>query len=194
MSLTRKCLLILLLSFGLHLSGCANAPFKVADRVEVPAINITPAATNTKLELRAQVLNEDEVIGLFDGNLLLAGIIPIRVALTNQTQQPLTFTNRDFQLVTPQGQLCVPVKAKDVVGRLIKYYGYRVYNEYAYKEMQAKFISHDLDLSMPLAVGESRQGMLYFKPKKGKTIPVGLKLNLMANSIKKESLTIELNN
>ena len=76
------------ISLLLFLVSCAGAPFRVSPRVEVPVDTIHPSASSSKLELRAEVLSEDEIVKLFDGNLLLAGIIPIRVALTGTAEGP----------------------------------------------------------------------------------------------------------
>jgi hypothetical protein len=181
-----------ILSSVLLLVSCAGAPFRVAPRVEVPVDSIRSSASSSRLELRAQVLDEEEVVKLFDGNLLLAGIIPIRVALTNRSEEALNTGDLKFQLTDVTGRRFSSVKAKDVMKQLIKYYGIRLYSYAPEKEMRARFLTHSLPMEKRLQPAESRQGLIFFKQTKESPLPQGLRLQL--SGLKpSDPLLVELN-
>src|SRR6185369_8946383 len=144
------------ISLLLFLVSCAGAPFRVSPRVEVPVDTIHPSASSSKLELRAEVLSEDEIVKLFDGNLLLAGIIPIRVALTNRSEEALNTAELQFSLTDTTGKRFSSIKAKDVMKQLIKYYGVRLYSYGPGQEMKARFLTHSLPKEDRLQPAESR--------------------------------------
>src|SRR5205807_2624484 len=93
----------------------------------------------------------DEAVQLFDGNLYLTGIIPVRVALTNLAEQPATITNAQFQLIDQKGTKFKQIKAQDALSRMIKYYGIRYYNVALYDDMKARFLTHSITLPSQLA-------------------------------------------
>jgi hypothetical protein len=184
--------LIIFLVAALICIACGSAPFRVQPRVEVPRENISGVATGGALELRAQVLNEDEAVQLFDGNLYLAGIIPVRVALTNVSQQEQSVANAQFQLSDQKGGKLRPIKAQDALARMIKYYGIRYYNVALYDDMKARFLSHSITLPQELAPERSEQGLLYFQQeKKASPLPQGLQLQLKLP--KASALNVSLN-
>jgi hypothetical protein len=170
--------ILLILFIGTLLAACAGAPFKVAPRVEVPVETIRAQASSDRLELRAMLLGEDEIVKLFDGNLLLAGIIPVRVALTNRSQEVLGTGVLEFKLTDGTGRGFPTVKAKDVMKQLYKYYGVRLYSYAPEQEMRARFLTHGLMLEDRLQPAESRQGLIFFKKEKESPIPEGLRLQL----------------
>ncbi len=167
-------LLFTIIIFGLT----ACAPFKVSPRVEIPVTEIKAVAQTASLELRAQIPNEDEMLQLFDSNLQLAGIIPLRVTLTNRSSQSLSIKNCKLQLLGAKQKQFSAIAAKDVVNRLIKYYGIRVYSYALHEEMTKKFISHSLAIPNNLMPGETVQGLIYFKHIKESLLPTGLHLQL----------------
>ncbi|MEW6735769.1 MAG: hypothetical protein AB1489_31040 [Acidobacteriota bacterium] len=156
----------------------ACAPFKVVPRVEVPPASITGVVADGALELRAQLLSEDEVVKLFDGNLWLAGIIPIRVVLTNRGEEVLLTNKFNFQLKDAAGHSFQSIKAPQALEKMRKYYGVRLYSNELYKEMQARFISHSFNLEAAFTPSESRQGLIFFTQTKERPAPAGLRLEL----------------
>src|ERR1044071_1882526 len=108
----RIVLIYLLFISLLPLFSCSSVPFKVQPRVEVAPASIAGLAAGKNIDLRAQLLAEDEIVHLFDGNLLLAGIIPVRVAITNHSEQRQFISQSEFQLSDQSGRRFSLVKAK----------------------------------------------------------------------------------
>ncbi|KAF0240086.1 MAG: hypothetical protein FD167_4248 [bacterium] len=169
---------------------CACGPtFQVKPRQEVAFSQMNHKISNNIIEMQAKLLSEDQIIETFDANLLLAGIIPIQVTITNQTQQSIVFMEKDFSVIDSQGQSITNLNAKDALERLFDYYKIRAYNPYSYEKMQANFLTHSLSLA--LMPNESRSGLLYFKPEKANSTK-GLKLKLTRKKIFIESLILKL--
>lgn len=150
--------LILILS-----AGCGSKPFDVKTEVTFPAIANAPVAETASLSLQAAaVRNEDLLLETFDANLILAGILPVSIKLTNRTAQPVDLRKSRFELRTMEGHSYKSAEANRAFKRLIKYYEISTYSKPAYKKSQEDFASYALDITSPLAMGESRQGMLFF--------------------------------
>ena len=144
------------------------------------------------LELRAQLLSEDESMNLFDGNLLLAGVIPVRTALTNRGGTTLTAKKLEFQLIDSSGRRFKLIKPKDAIDQMIKYYGYRAYSYQPTQEMKERFASHGLNFDKALQPAESRQGLIFFKQEKDSPQPSGLRLQLTGVTSER-AITVALN-
>jgi hypothetical protein len=167
----------------LFITTACNTSFQIKPRQEVSLTKINAISSNFE-PLEAEILSEDKVVEVFDANLFLAGIIPIQVSLTNDNQQPLVFTEKDFVLIDSTGQKFNNIKAKDALDRVFDYYGITAYNIYSYETMKTNFLSHSLALKESFTPGEKRQGLLYFKFEKRSPIPKGLKLKLEKNKNK----------
>ncbi len=172
---------------------CACSPiFQVKPRQEVPLSKMEAKVSNNIIEMQAKILSEDQVVEDFDANLILAGTIPIQITITNQTQQPIVFIEKDFSLLDFNGQQLSNLKAKEALESLLDYYKIRAYNPYSYEKIQTNFLTHSLLLKEALMPNESRSGLLYFKLKKA-TSTKGLKLKLSRKKIFAESLILALN-
>lgn len=169
--------------------SCSGAPFKIAPKVPVDPVTITNSTANDRLELRAAILNEDEVVDLFDGNLILAGIIPVRVVINNRTAQSVELSDVKFRLSSGKKKFDEK-KAKDVLKQMVKYYGVRLYNPTAYDEMQTAFINYSLDVNKTIDSGETRQGLIFFKFIKEQPLPTGLNLEFKQGSQAALNLTL----
>jgi hypothetical protein len=180
---------------------CACSPtFQIKPKQEVPilesnnkTISDLNTATNQILEMQASPLSEDQIIEIFDGNLLLAGTIPIDVTLSNKSKTAILFTEKDFSLTDPQGQKFSNLKAKDAFESLFDYYKIKAYNPASYEKIKANFLTHSINLKDPILPDENRKGLLFFKLKKGKTISKKLELQLSRKKIFTDNLKIVLN-
>jgi hypothetical protein len=147
----------------LLLTGCGGKPFNVKTEVMLPAISNAPVVESQGVRLQAAaVRNEDYLLSTFDANLILAGVLPVNVTVTNRGAQPLDLRKSRFQVRAPDGHTYKAADVSRAYKQLIKYYGISTYSKGAYKQSQEDFAAYALDLSRPLAMGESRQGMLFF--------------------------------
>lgn len=161
----------------LWLAGCGGKPFDVKPRVSLPAIAEAPFGETQGIRIQAvAVRDEDFLISTFDANLILAGILPLNVAITNGTSQPLDLHQARFEVRTVDGHSYKSAEVQRAFKRLIKYYQISTYSKPAYKESQEDFSTYALDTTKPLAMGESRQGMLFFIVPDGVAQASGLKL------------------
>ncbi|MEN3333206.1 MAG: hypothetical protein V7641_2571 [Blastocatellia bacterium] len=159
------------------LAGCGGKPFEVKTQVALPAITNAPVGETPGIRMQAAaVRDEDFLLATFDANLILAGILPVNLTITNRTAQPLDLRKARFTVRAIDGHAYQAAEAKRAFKRLIKYYEISTYSKPAYKESQEDFAAYAFDATRPLAIGESRQGMLFFIVPDGVVQAQGLKL------------------
>jgi hypothetical protein len=159
------------------LTGCNDRPFDVKTSVHLPATADAPVGESQGIRMQAAaVRDEDFLVETFDANLILAGILPVNVTVTNRTGQPLDLRKARFEVRALDGHSYKASEAKRAFKRLIKYYEISTYSPPAYKQSQEDFAAYALDVTRPLAIGESRQGMLFFIVPDGVAQASGLKL------------------
>jgi hypothetical protein len=150
--------LVMLLAFVA--SSCK--PFKVKPRIEVPrAANEAQAETNGVAFRASVVRDEDWLNDTFDANLILAGIVPVRVEVKNARKTPVELRKARFELKTGDGRTFGSVDAGSAFKRALSYYELSAWSKALYKESRADFASYALDTKAPAAAGESRQGLIY---------------------------------
>ena len=151
--------LVILLAF--IASSCK--PFKVKPRIEVPrAANEAQAEANGVAFRASVVRDEDWLNDTFDANLILAGIVPVRVEVKNARQTPVELRKARFELKTADGRTFGAAEAGSAFKRALSYYELSAWSKALYKESRADFASYALDTKAPAAAGESRQGLIYF--------------------------------
>ncbi len=109
------------------------------------------------------VTDEDFLYETFDSNLLLAGVLPVRVKVSSREQEPVDLRKAKFEIKTTGGSTYKSISASSAFKKLISYYGISTYSKDGYKQSQSDFASHALDLREPLPPGASRQGMIFFQ-------------------------------
>jgi hypothetical protein len=138
-------------------------PFNVKPRIEVPrAANEARTDTNGVVISASVVRDEDWLTDTFDANLILAGIVPVRVELKNAGQTPIELSKARFELKIGSGQSFGSVNHDRAYKRALAYYDLSAWSKALYKESRADFASYALDTKSPAAPGESRQGLIYF--------------------------------
>jgi hypothetical protein len=161
----------------LLLTGCGGKPFNVKTEVTLPVIAGAPLVESQAVRLQAAVVrDEDYLLSTFDANLILAGVLPVNVTLMNRGAQTLDLRKAGFRVRAPDGHTYKAADASRAYKRLIAYYGISTYSKGAYKQSREDFAAYALDLTKPLAMGESRQGMLFFILPDGAIQAAGLNL------------------
>ena len=154
-------MLAIIVSVAAIASSCK--PFNVKPRIEVPRAANEAQADVNGVAIRASVMrDEDWLNDTFDANLILAGIVPVRVELKNGGQTPIELTKVRFELKTANGQTFEASNADRAFKRALSYYDVSAWSKGLYKESRADFDSYGLDTKTPVATGESRQGLIYF--------------------------------
>jgi hypothetical protein len=166
----RSFVFLIALIIAAHTTGCGGKPFNVKEKpfkVREGA-NMPPPAFDAKAEIGAvtvqaeAVTDEDFLFDTFDANLILAGVLPIGMMITNSGQEPLDLSKARFEVRTQEGQSFKSADAKRAFKRLLSYYEISTYSKPGYKQSQEDFFSYSLDSAKPLAPGESREGLVFF--------------------------------
>ncbi len=184
---------VALLCATLLLSACGGSLYKVKPVVDAPLASATGTARAGGVELRATALLTDaESQELFEANLLLAGLLPVRAEMMNESGAAIPLNKVRFRLHDAEGNEWKLVNIKQAVSRILKYNDVTFYNPNSRREFTEKLSAHTLDIRNPLNSSERRQGLLFFQaPKKapvesprglvltveGLTQPVALRLN-----------------
>lgn len=152
---------VLVLAICLFCTSCASSLFKVKPVTELPPL---PAATRSTeaggVTVRvAPLLSDEESQDLFEANLQISGVLPVRVELESKT--PIELAKARFRLRDNQGREWKLLKPKDALSAITKANGVFLYNPNSRKQFEKEFGEYGLDIKTPLA--ERRSGFLFFR-------------------------------
>ncbi|MBD0325204.1 MAG: hypothetical protein ICV68_02165, partial [Pyrinomonadaceae bacterium] len=134
---TKLLLLLLALMAG---ASCGGSLYKVKPVVNAPVNVPTGRAAAGGVELRAVALLADEDSQeLFEANLLLAGLLPVRVELSNESGAPLEFKRVRFRLRAESGKDWKYRNAKQAVSRILEANDIYLYNPNSRAAFEAAF-------------------------------------------------------
>jgi hypothetical protein len=177
------------------LGACTNTLFKVKPPSELGPMPASAPTFNagTVTFRAAPLLSDEETQELFDSNLQLAGLLPVRVEMTHNSGEPLEFKKVRLRLQDANGTQWKMISSKQAISRILKANGITLYNPNARKNFENDFRAYELDLKTPFAHSEGkRQGLVVFQsPEKlpvaspqgmvlsieGLAQPISLKLN-----------------
>ncbi len=161
--------------------GCGR-PFSVKTQPYLPPASYAAKTTVDSIAVEAQAITDENFLyDTFDANLISAGVLPVRVMLTNSGGESLDLKSARFEIESPAGRFKA-VEARKAFKRLISYYEIKAYSKSGYAESLDAFAAFALDVATPLGAGQSRQGLVFFLAssevarQKGLTMTVG-KLN-----------------
>ena len=173
----------LMLSMSLS-AACSGSLFKVKPAVELPAL--PPSAKSVEaggVMLRvAPLLTDEESQELFEANLPLSGLLPVRIELNYESGGvPLELKRVKFRLRDAQGVEWKLVSPKQAIARILKANGINLYNPSSRKQFEKDFNAYAFDLKASLSAGERRrQGFLFFQSTNKERVasPTGLVLSV----------------
>jgi len=149
------------------LSACSGSLFKVKPVIELPAIPTTAkSASAGGVAVRvAPLLTDEESQDLFEANLPLGGVLPLRIELSYQTAgAPLELKRARVHSRDGEGREWKLLSTKQAIGRILKANGVFLYNPHSRKQFEKEFSSYAFDLKTPLPAAERRrQGFLFFQ-------------------------------
>jgi hypothetical protein len=161
-------------------AGCGSL-YKVKPVVEAPLPGTASDVEAGGLRLRAApLLTDEESQELFEANLPLAGLLPIKVEITNQGSAPVEIKRARLGLRDAEGRQWKLRSVKDVVSRVLSSDKVTLYNPRSRAEFEAAMRAYALDVRTPLAPSERRQGLLFFQTPKKEQVsgPRGLVLSV----------------
>jgi hypothetical protein len=146
------------------------------------------------LSFRASpLLTDEETQELFESNLQLAGLMPVRLEVVHNSGEAIEIKKLKFRLSDSANTEWKLISGKQAVSRILKANGLTLYNPNSRKTFEKEFRAYEFNVKEPLAHAEGkRQGLLIFQSAKkdpvaspknltltveGLAQPVALKLN-----------------
>ena len=165
--MTRRAVFQFLLGVAALLAtSCTGSLFKVKPVTELPPLPAnTRSADAGGVTVRvAPLLTDEESQELFEANLPLSGVLPVRVELAFQSGVPVEVKRARFRLRDSQNREWKLLSAKSAASRILKANGVFAYNPNSRKQFEKEFGSYAIDIKNPLSSSESRrQGFLFFQ-------------------------------
>jgi hypothetical protein len=152
------CLLLLTAACG------GSSLYKVSPRVTAPLPERAGEARAGGITLRAvPLLTDEESQRLFEANLPLGGLLPVRVQIMNESGAPLALKRARFLVRDGAGQVWKMRTSKQAVERILDANEVTLYNPSSRKEFEERFRAHALDMETPLGASEEREGLIFFQ-------------------------------
>ena len=173
-----------LLGFMLALAlttSCSGSLFKVKPVAELPPLPAETRATDAGgVTLRvAPLLTDEQIQELFEANLPLAGVLPVRIELAFQSGVAIELKKARFHLRDDQNREWKLLSPKSAISRIMKANEVTLYNPNSRKQFEQEFGAYAIDLKTPLASGEPRrQGFLFFQTPDKQAVTSAQKLTL----------------
>ena len=181
--------------FALAAGGCSSSLYKVKPPEALARMPAGAAVADVgSVTFRAApLLTDEETQELFEANLQLAGLLPVRLEVTHNGGEPLALKKLKFKLHDAAGGQWKLLSGKQAVSRILSANGVFLYNPNSRKTFEKEFRAYEFDLKSPLTNAERRRhGLIIFLgPEKapvaspqnltlsieGLAQPVALKLN-----------------
>jgi hypothetical protein len=162
------------------MTACGSL-YKVKPVVEAPLPERAGNGEAGGLRLRAApLLTDEESQELFEANLPLAGLLPVKVEISNQGGAPVEIKQARFRVRDAEGREWKLRPVKDVVSRILGSDKITLYNPRSRAKFEEAVRVYALDTKRSLAVSERRQGLLFFQTPKKEQVrtPRGLVLSI----------------
>lgn len=155
----------LVLAFAM--TGCGGSLYKVKPKIDAPVTGGKDADAGGLTVRAVPLLTDEESQELFEANLPLGGLLPIRIEISNESGAPLAFKRVRFRLRDIDGSEWKVRSPKQVVSRVLKDNAIYLYNPNSRKEFEAAVRDHAFELETPLDTSKQRRGLIFFQtPKK----------------------------
>jgi hypothetical protein len=167
----REVFSLLLVVAALIATSCTGSLFKVKPLADLPPLPPnTRSADAGGITVRvAPLLTDEESQDLFEANLPVSGVLPLRIELAFQSGLPVELKRTKFRLRDSENRECKLLSAKSAVSRIMKANGVFAYNPNSRKQFEKEFGAYAIDVKTPISSSDPRrQGFLFFQtPDKG---------------------------
>jgi hypothetical protein len=175
--------LVYLLGIALLTTSCAGALFKVKPAIELPPLagDLKTASAGGVTVKVAPLMSDEETQELFEANLPLSGLLPVRLELVFESGVPVETNRVRFRLHDGEAREWKLIPPKAAVGRILKANDIYAYNPNSRKQFEKEFAAYAIDLKEPLNTSDRRrQGFLFFEAPKKEPVesPRGLVLSV----------------
>ena len=170
----------MLLVLCLLTAGCGGSLYKVKPKIDAPVTGGRDASAAGFSVRAVPLLTDEESQELFEANLPLAGLLPVRLEIGNESAAPLSFKRVRFQLRDADGRVWKLRSPKQAVSRILKDNAIYLYNPNSRKKFEEAVSEHSFDLELPLDAGRQRRGLIFFQTPKKEAVesPRGLVLTI----------------
>src|SRR5438552_3800527 len=167
----------------LSAASCTGSLFKVKPPSALPPLAATAAHADLgSISFRAApLLTDEETQELFESNLQLAGLLPVRVEIIHNSGEAVDLKKVRFRLHDACGSEWKTLSAKQAIARILKANGVTSYAPDSRKAFEREFRAYDPDLKSPLTHTERRRhGLVFFLSPKKEPVssPRGLVLSI----------------
>jgi hypothetical protein len=185
-------LIVLLL---LSSTACSSSLFKVKPPAALKKMPADAAIADVgALSLSAApLLTDEETQDLFEANLQLAGVLPLRLELKHNCGPAVELKKVKFSLRDEANGDWKYITAKQAMSRVIKANGVFVYNPNSRKTFEKEFRAYEFDQKTPFTCDErQRHGLIFFltTQKEAVAAPRGLTLSVIGLA---EPVSLKLN-
>jgi len=168
---------------GLLATSCAGSLYKVKPVVELPPLagELKSASAGGVSVRVAPLLSDEESQDLFEANLPLGGVLPVRLELVFDSGVAVETKEVRFRLRDGAGREWKQLSPKAVVSRILKANDVYAYNPNSRKQFEKEFVAYGIDLASPLSNADRRhQGFVFFETPKKEPVesPRGLVLTI----------------
>lgn len=161
----RQLAVISIVAFTILFSTSCGSLYKVKPPSALSALPANAASANLgTISFRAApLLTDEESQELFESNLLLAGLLPVRVEIVHNGGEAVDLKKVRFRLRDSSNTQWQAVSAKQAISRILKANNVFAYNPNSRKQFEKEVRAYDLDLKTPFAQAEKRrQGLIFF--------------------------------
>jgi hypothetical protein len=177
-------------------TACSGSLFRVKPVTALPPLPASARSADAGgvMVRVAPLLTDEESQDLFEANLPVAGVLPVRVELVFQSAGlPVETKRARFRLRDDQNQEWKLLSPKDAISRILKANGVFAYNPNSRKQFEQEFGAYAIDLKTPLSSGDSRrQGFLFFQTPDKRPVRSGRPLTLTVDRLP-QTATIVIN-
>jgi hypothetical protein len=176
-------------------TSCSNSLFKVKPVTELPPLPESARSADAGgVTLRvAPLLTDEESQELFEANLPVSGVLPVRLELVFQSGVPVETKRARFRLRDSENREWKLLKPKDAISRIMKANGVFAYNPNSKKQFEQEFTSYAIDLKTPLSAADPRRrGFIFFETPDKRPVKSDLRLTLSVERLPQVA-TIDLN-
>jgi len=176
-------LVTFMIAAGLLATSCVGSLYKVKPVVELPPLagDVKSASAGGVTVRVAPLLSDEESQELFEANLPLGGILPVRLELVFDSGVAVETKKVRFRLRDGAGREWKQLTPKAAVSRILKANDVYAYNPNSRKQFEKEFVAYGIDLTSPLSNDDRRhQGFVFFETPKKEPVesPRGLVLSV----------------
>ncbi|MDT4897532.1 MAG: hypothetical protein QOH25_2609 [Acidobacteriota bacterium] len=170
----------MMLGLCLFMASCGGSLYKVKPKIDAPVAGGRDASAGGFSVRAVPLMADEESQELFEANLPLAGLLPVRVEISNESGAMLSFKRVRFNLRDGDGRVWKLRSPKQAVSRILTANEIYLYNPNSRKKFEQAVVEHGFDLALPLEAGKQRRGLLFFQTPKKEAVesPRGLVLTI----------------